>query len=76
MRKDDCSKIKGKVPQDYRVYYAGLDIDKPGAIMFDQKNDERELALHKWWDPVKDSDELAEIIQWASSYYSHSYPSV
>ena len=62
--------------QDYRVYYAGLDIDKPGAIMFDPKNDERELVLHKWWDPVKDRDELEEIIQWADTSYSHYYPAV
>lgn len=59
---------------DYTVFYAGLDIDKPGAIMFDPKNDEKKLVGHEWWAPVKDQEQLTEILHWANTYYSYYSP--
>jgi hypothetical protein len=61
---------------DYNVYYSGVSIDLAGAIMFDPKDDERELVGHKWWDQVKDPEKLSEIIFWINTYYSNFYPRV
>jgi hypothetical protein len=50
--------------QDYIVYYAGLSIENPSAIMFDPKEDKRKLEMHEWWVQVKDQEKLSELILW------------
>ncbi len=62
--------------QDYTIYYSGMSTDFAGSIMFDPKDDERDLERHKWWDPVKDKEELEEIVFWINTYYDHFYPRV
>jgi hypothetical protein len=34
--------------QDYNVYYAGLEVNNPSAVMFDPKNDDRVIAVDRW----------------------------
>lgn len=62
--------------QDYTVHYTGLDIDKPGAIMFDPKNDDKDLIRHRWWDPVKSQKELSEIALWTYAYSTYYDPTI
>jgi len=50
--------------QDYDVYYAGVHITLPSAVIFDPKDDERKLLTHEWWVQVKDQQELSEVIRW------------
>lgn len=50
---------------DYTIYYAGyyggLSIKHPSAVMFDPKNDSKELVGDKWT-IVKDKSTLSELI--------------
>jgi len=47
--------------QDYDVYFAGPWKGRPSAIMFDPRGDDRKLEHHKWWEPIKDEETLAEV---------------
>lgn len=48
--------------EDYDVYFAGPWIGRPSAVMFDPKDDDRKLVPHKWWVPVKQREDLLEVI--------------
>jgi hypothetical protein len=48
--------------QDYHVYFAGPWIGRPSAIMFDPKGDDKKLVPHKWWVPVKNEEDLLEVV--------------
>jgi len=50
--------------EDYSVYYAGLSIERPSAVMFDTKDDKRKIVRHEWWVQVKDQEELSAILSW------------
>ena len=47
----------------YLVYYAGPSFSFPSAVMFDSKEDGRNLVPDKWL-PVKDRLQLDEIVEW------------
>lgn len=47
----------------YLVYYAGPSFSCPSAVMFDPKEDGRNLVPDKWL-PVKDRAQLDEIVEW------------
>jgi len=57
---------------DYHVRYAGLSTDIPAAIMFDPKDDGREL-VGDTWTMVEDGETVAEIISWIETY-TEFYP--
>jgi hypothetical protein len=57
---------------DYNVYYAGISISNPAGIMFDPKDDGRELVSDRWI-RVEDGKTVAEIISWIKTY-SQFYP--
>ena len=50
--------------EDYTVYYAGLSIERPSAVMFDPGDDERKVVSHEWWVQIKDQEELSAILLW------------
>ena len=50
--------------EDYHVSYAGVNTNKPNAILFDPKGDDKVITLHKFWTPVKDKSKLSEIMVW------------
>ena len=54
--------------QDYDVYYSGIAVHKPSAILFDPKGDERTLQVHPWWVRVEKKDMLLEILKWIDFY--------
>ena len=45
------------------VYYAGPSFSFPSALLFDPKEDGREVVPDKWL-PVKDRAQLDEIVEW------------
>ena len=45
--------------QDYTVYYTGLSLEKPSALLFDPKDDDKLLTTHKYWDEVKENIEAS-----------------
>ena len=45
------------------VYYAGPSFSFPSALLFDPKEDGREIVPDKWL-PVKDRTQLDEIVEW------------
>jgi len=49
--------------RDYTIYYAGMSVQHPSAIMFDPKKDSRTLASDKWI-KVEDQETLSELISW------------
>lgn len=49
--------------QAYDIYYAGLGVDTPSAIMFDAKQDGRRLTSDKWV-PVTDQQTAKRIVGW------------
>jgi hypothetical protein len=57
---------------DYYVYYAGMSTSNPAGIMFDPKNDGRELVGDRWT-MVKDGETVTEIISWIKTY-TQFYP--
>lgn len=52
---------------DYTVSYAGMSHSNPAGIMFDPKNDERELVGDRWV-KVEDENTASEIISWIETY--------
>jgi hypothetical protein len=48
--------------RDYDIYYAGVRIPSVSAIVFDPKGDDRKLTYHEWWEPVKSSEDLHDLI--------------
>lgn len=52
---------------DYHVYYAGISPSNPAGIMFDPKNDGRELVGDRWT-RVEDEKIVSEIISWIKTY--------
>lgn len=50
--------------KDYKVSYAGVKVESVNAILFDPRNDGREITLQKYWAPIKDSGELSELLRW------------
>jgi hypothetical protein len=53
--------------KDYHVSYAGNSPGVPAGIMFDPKDDGREL-VGDTWTRVKDGKTVSEIISWISTY--------
>jgi len=47
--------------EDYVVYYAGQDTDLPAAILFDPRDDDREIRPGRWKD-LNDPNEARHII--------------
>lgn len=56
----------------YNVYYAGMSTSNPAGIMFDPKNDGRELVGDRWV-RVEDKETVSDIISWIKTY-TQSYP--
>jgi hypothetical protein len=54
--------------QDYDIYYSGIAVHKPSAILFDPKGDEKTLQVHPWWVRVEKKDMLLEILKWMDFY--------
>jgi hypothetical protein len=59
--------------QDYDVYFAGLDVGNPSAVMFHPKNDDRLITVDRW-SKVESRELLEELIgsiqrQTGTSYY-------
>ena len=48
--------------QDYNVSYAGVEADIPNAILFDPKGDDKTITLHPYWSPVRDREELQDLL--------------
>ena len=51
----------------YNISYAGTSPSIPAGIMFDPKNDGRELVGDKWI-RVKEKETVSEIISWIETY--------
>jgi len=49
--------------QSYDVYYAGISLESPSAVMFDPKGDGRKLVSDKWI-VVKNQQELSTLVNW------------
>jgi hypothetical protein len=49
--------------QSYNIYFAGISVDKPVAILFDPKNDGKNLEAEglRWWN-IKDEKTLRDGI--------------
>jgi hypothetical protein len=58
--------------KDYRISYAGTSISIPAAIMFDPKDDERELVGDRWT-RVESKETVSEIVGWINTY-TQFYP--
>ena len=48
--------------KEYEVYYAGLHAGHPSAVMFDRKDDGREIATGRWF-RVEDRESLDGLIE-------------
>ena len=48
--------------QDYDVYFAGPNMNRPTAIMFDPKDDDKKLVPHKWWVRIEKEEDLKEVL--------------
>ncbi len=60
--------------QDYKVYWTGIDIGEPTAIMFQPKSSEVALVGDRWY-PVENEQSLLRQIGWMETNYLF-YPSV
>ena len=58
--------------QDYRIYYAGLAVDNPSAIMFDTKIEGRRITSDKWV-PVTEKSVAVSVVGWLNN--NVNYPS-
>jgi hypothetical protein len=54
--------------QDYDIYYSGIAVHKPSAILFDPKGDDKTLQVHPWWVRVDKKEKLLEILKWIDFY--------
>jgi hypothetical protein len=59
--------------QDYDVYFAGLDVGIPAAVMFHPKNDDRKITVDRW-SKVESRKLLADLIDSIQRQTSFSYP--
>ena len=65
--------------QDYNIYYAGVHIQLPSAVIFDPKDDDRRLLTHERWVHIEDRKELSEVLLWlwgdetSSEFYPNLY---
>ena len=50
--------------KEYHIFYAGVSVSQPNAILFDPRGDDRVITLHEYWAPVKNRSELSEIMGW------------
>jgi hypothetical protein len=48
----------------YNVYYAGYSPENPFAIIFDPREGDKILHVHRFWSPVKDEKTLREVMKW------------
>lgn len=55
---------------DYTVYYTGLSDDTPTALLFDPKNDDKNLT-GKRWEKVESKESLATMIQFIKDYVNY-----
>ncbi len=70
----------GKVPindlienwENYRIYYAGLAVDNPSAIMFDTKIEGRRITSDKWV-PITGKSVVKSVVGWLNA--NINYPS-
>ena len=49
--------------ENYSIYYAGLAVDNPSAVMFDAKIEGRRITCDKWV-PVTKKSVLVSIVKW------------
>lgn len=49
--------------KDYHIYYSGVWEGYVYGVMFDPKNDGRELVGHEWWAPVETQEDLSQMIR-------------
>jgi len=47
--------------EHYHVYYAGVSVGDVNAILFDPRDDERRMNVHKWWVEVNDPETLSDL---------------
>jgi len=52
---------------DYNIYYAGISDDTPTALLFDPKNDDKNLT-GKRWEKVEDKESLSSMITFIKNY--------
>ena len=49
--------------RNYHVYYAGVRIASPSAVVFDIRGDDRTITYHEWWTEVRDGEDLSDLIK-------------
>lgn len=54
--------------QDYNIYYSGVWEGHIYGVMFDPKNDDRELVGHEWWSPVETQEDLWQMVRLINVY--------
>jgi hypothetical protein len=59
--------------QDYDVYFAGLDVGVPSAVMFHPKNDDRLITVDRW-SKVESRKLLADLIDSIQRQTGFYYP--
>lgn len=47
--------------QKYNIFFTGVEPNVPSAIIFDRKDDDREIIGERWWD-LKEYNTLSEAI--------------
>lgn len=57
--------------QDYDIYYSVWPADQPVAVLFDPKDDDKQLVAESWIKVRPDADKLARLIK---SIHSRYYP--
>lgn len=50
--------------KEYNVYFTGIAVEKPSALIFDPKGDNKNLEVHPWWAKVEDQETILEVIKW------------
>ncbi len=58
--------------ENYRIYYAGLAVDNPSAIMFDTKIEGRRITSDKWV-PITEKSVVKSVVGWLNA--NINYPS-
>jgi len=48
----------------FYVYFSGPNRESAAAVIFDPKDDQREIVVEKGWEKVEDKRSLKEIIHW------------
>jgi hypothetical protein len=55
--------------QNYHILATGVEPNVPSAIIFDRKDDDREIIGERWWE-VKDYKSVSETIGWIETQIS------